>query len=144
MVDNTIRKFMDTKILNSRQNDDSAKTSVPLFYKAQMHQDYKKDEQAIKKIIYNNVRVADPSSHDLKLHVYYNSSRTHNLVLKNNPNNSGKLQKTNVVYMFTCPYKHDHPVTYIGHTRTTLSRRLAMHTGRKPLCSSYYSSPSKT
>ena len=32
------------------------------------------------------------------------------------------------MYKFTCPHPHNHPETYIGHTRTTLSRRLSMHT----------------
>ena len=93
-----------------------------------MHDNYKQDEKIIKDIIYNNMEVASPSSHQLKLHIYYKNKMTHNLVYRNSPSSGGILQRKNVVYKFTCPHPHNHPDTYIGHTRTTLSRRLSMHT----------------
>lgn len=49
--------------------------------------------------------------------------------MKNNHNPPPtKIQKTNVVYEFRCPlHQHGHVESYIGHTSTTLSRRLTMH-----------------
>ena len=35
--------------------------------------------------------------------------------------------QTNLVYRFTCPFPHRQVESYIGNTRTTLSRRLTMH-----------------
>ena len=39
----------------------------------------------------------------------------------------GDLEKTNVVYKFTCPLSHSQATEYIGFTQNTLSQRLTFH-----------------
>ena len=62
--------------------------------------------------------------------IFYRNPKVSNLVIKNNLSvNINPLKQTNVVYQFHCTHGdcarlHD---TYIGHTTTTLGRRLTMH-----------------
>ena len=95
-----------------------------------MHEIYKVEEQVITNIIYRRIK---PTEHQkqIKLIIYYTIFKTSNLVVKNNRNISKiPLTQTNVVYKFTCPFPEYFsenkitPNTYIGHTTTTLSRRL--------------------
>ena len=46
--------------------------------------------------------------------------------MKNSPNTT-KLQRTNILYKYECNVGDCEPQTYIGYTRTTLSRRITMH-----------------
>ena len=91
-----------------------------------MHDNYKTDETILRNIIRNNISPVNLTSR-VQLLIYYKSKRTHNLVSPNNPIKDSLLKRTNVVYQFRCPLDHGHTTTYIGHTRTTLSRRLTMH-----------------
>ena len=63
--------------------------------------------------------------------VYYKNTKSFSLVTKNNLTPApSSLQKTNVVYEFSCPEedcKLLNNVKYIGMTTTTLSRRLTCH-----------------
>ena len=67
----------------------------------------------------------------VRLIIYYKNAKTKNLVMQNNiaAKRSG-LQRTNVLYEFTC-LKEDcrllQNMKYIGETTTSLSRRLTMH-----------------
>ena len=50
--------------------------------------------------------------------------------MKNNEHKEGKLKATNVIYAFKCTYGDCEPrpnAMYIGHTTTSLSRRLTCH-----------------
>ena len=98
---NTMFDFCLNKYFNFRfsQNDGFQKKDsahdIKLFYKSQMHANYKVEENIIRKIINDKVKPI--------------------------------VKQSNVVYKFMCPYHHDTPHCYIGHTRTTLARRLTMH-----------------
>ena len=63
--------------------------------------------------------------------IYYNKFKTSNLVITNNSSPSiGVLQKTNVIYQFTCPVGDcisENNNTFVGLTSTTLLRRLTVH-----------------
>ena len=83
----------------------------------------------MKKIIKNNITTTDPETH-IRLIIYYRKFRTSDLIVKNSPTRPVPISRTNVVYKFKCPIgvcnsKSD--AMYIGHTRTTLSRRLTLH-----------------
>ena len=93
-----------------------------------MHSNYKTDERVIKDIVMKNTNCNDPNT-KINLIVYYKNPKTSNLVLKNNMSPPPtKLQTSNVVYKFICPYQHgEAEESYIGETTTSLSRRLTMH-----------------
>ena len=92
-----------------------------------MHQNYRIEERVIKDIIRNNSKPIDLDQH-LNIIFYYKKPRCSNLIMKNNlAIKSTPLQKTNVIYSFSCPSPHCKADQYIGLTQTTLSRRLTMH-----------------
>ena len=94
-----------------------------------MTANYKADEKALKQIIKRNVTPQDKKD-KLELVIYYRNRRASNLVMKNNEHESEKLKATNVVYSFKCTHGDCEPrpdAEYIGHTTTSLSRRLTCH-----------------
>ena len=101
-----------------------------IFYRNQMHYNYKSDEKILKTLIHKNILPTDPNK-KIKLVIYCNKFKTSNLVIRNNSSPSiGVLQKTNVIYKFKCPLGDcisDNNNIYVGLTSTTLSRRLTMH-----------------
>ena len=82
----------------------------------------------LKHIIKKNVKCKN-ESHELKLHIYYQSRKTKDFVMCNKPTVTKSLMKTNVVYKFDCPSEDCRlrQNSYVGFTWTTLSRRLTMH-----------------
>ena len=106
-------------------------TYIELFYRNQMHYNYKSDEKILKTLIHRNILPTD-SNKKIKLIIYYNKFKTSNLVIRNDSSPSlGVLQKKkNVIYQFKCPLGDcisDNNNIYVGLTSTTLSRRLTMH-----------------
>ena len=108
----------------------SQQTYIKLFYRNQMHYNYKSDEKILKTLIHRNILPTDPNK-KIKLIIHYNKFKTSNLVIRNNSSRSiGVLQKTNVIYKFKCPLGDcisDNNNIYVGLTSTTLSRRLTMY-----------------
>ena len=96
-----------------------------IFYRNQYHQNYKKDESALRDIIKNHVKPVN--NNNVKLIIYYKNKKTCNLILKNNPSPpADMLKRRNVVYHFKCPNmrcSHD----YIGMTTMRLSKRISCH-----------------
>ena len=91
---------------------------------------YKDDEKTLKSIIKRNIKTRNPE-HKVKLVVYYKNPTTKSLLLRNNMcNDPSILKKCNIVYHYSCK-KGDCALQnnsgYIGHTTTTLSRRITMH-----------------
>ena len=83
----------------------------------------------MRKLIYQHVSAVDPSN-EVQLIIYYTKFKTQQLLLNNNPSrNRNKTSETNVVYQFTCNSGKciSHNNSYIGHTTTSLSRRLTCH-----------------
>ena len=71
----------------------SQQTYIKLFYRNQMHYNYKSDEKILKTLIYKNILHTDPNK-KIKLIIYYNKFKTSNLVIRNNSFPSiGVLQK---------------------------------------------------
>ena len=74
-----------------------------------------------------------PSKDDdnIRLTIYYKSPRVSNLIMCNNlSNDNAPLKSTNVVYEYKCQIgdcARRRNSSYIGHTTTSLSRRLTMH-----------------
>ena len=101
---------------------------LPLYYRNQMNPNYKIDESIIKRIVRKEISVLDAVKNKLSLFIYYKSLKLFNLVIKNNRgNNNDSLHQSHVVYLFKCSMPHFKVDEYIGHTTTTLSRRLTMH-----------------
>ena len=99
-----------------------------LYYRNYMNSQYKADEKILKDILKKNTACNRDDEH-LQLNIYYQSKKTRQLVMKNNPATIKESNRTNVVYMFECPHEDCKPYgkCYIGATTTTLSRRLTMH-----------------
>ena len=101
-----------------------------VYYQNQMSSAYKTDERVIKNIVRRNVQCTNEDD-KMVVRVYYKNTKSFSLVTKNNLTPApSSLQKTNVVYEFSCPEedcKLLNNVKYIGMTTTTLSRRLTCH-----------------
>ena len=90
---------------------------------------YKEDERIIKEIISSNVSPAGNTT-DIKTVIFYQSKKTSHLLLKNNLTpRPADLQRTNLIYKHTCQNEDcgPHTTSYIGMTRTRLTRRLSYH-----------------
>ena len=127
-IRNALHKFMD-KPAKENTNEHQRGQTHKIFYKNQMGPNYKADEKALQQIIKKNVSPVN-SEDKIKLIIYYRSRRASNLVMKNNEHEEGKLKATNVIYAFKCTYGDCEPrpdAMYIGHTTTSLSRRLTCH-----------------
>ena len=120
-IDSHIKNFIDKKFNNSQEQQQKIEYT-PLFYKNQMHSNYKIEERVIKELVYNNTEEIDKGK-KLKLIIYYNNKKTSNFIMKNNLQPPPKvIQQTNVVYSFKCPIlqcQAKQPAeTYIGMTQT--------------------------
>ena len=127
-IRSALHKFMAVPA-EVQQTEDRQGETHKIFYKNQMTPNYKADERALKQLIKRNVT---PQNMEDKLQVviYYKNRRASNLVMKNNEHEKGKLKATNVVYAFKCTYGDCElrpDAVYIGHTTTSLSRRLTCH-----------------
>ena len=105
-------------------------TTLDLFYENQMSDSYKTDERVLRDIINRNCEPVHPTD-NLKLTVFYRSPKVSCLVMKNNlSKDPSPVKETNVVYQYKCTHgdcARQHNCTYIGHTTTTLGRRITMH-----------------
>ena len=61
----------------------SQQAYIKLFYRNQMHYNYKSDERISILLIHRNIPPTDPNK-EIKLIIYYNKFKTSNLVIKNN------------------------------------------------------------
>ena len=93
---------------------------------------YKHNEAAIRQIFKDHLRTVNANDR-LQLIIYYKSTKTRSLVMKNNLTPKlRELARTNLIYDFTCSIdacKHlpTRQVRYSGLTTCTLSRRLSLH-----------------
>ena len=103
---------------------------IPFFYQSRMSTAYKTEEKAIRDIVTRNC-IPSNNSDTIRLTIYYKSPRVSNLVMCNNLSRDNSLLKaTNIVYEYKCQIgecAHRRNSSYIGHTTTTLSRRMTMH-----------------
>ena len=89
-----------------------------------MHKNYKTDELILKDIKAKKYVKCVEKNSSLKTTIYYNSSKTSNMIIKNNcKTTTPVLQTTSVVYKFTCNFQNCKS-EYIGLTHLTLEKRL--------------------
>ena len=117
-------------LLNEPPTEPSDGLTFEVYYRNQYSSAYKRDEQALKRIVKNHVS-CKKSSDKLKFTIYYQSHTIKSLVTRNsNYSQTPTLQQTNLVYEYKCN-KDDcerlHNSSYVGFTTCTLSRRLTMH-----------------
>ena len=126
-VDLEIRRQLDQQYSDPSTTTTNT-TTHHLYYRNFMNSEHERDERTLKHIVKKNVKCKD-DSHKLQLHIYYQSTKTKHLVMRNNPSQTKRLMRTNVVYQFDCPSEDCRPRQncYVGFTWTTLSRRLTMH-----------------
>ena len=125
-VSQTIKRYLD-KWYNRQDTPKEDNTSIQLYYRGYMSTDYRTEEKVMKDIIYKNVK---PTNEDTRitLTIYYKTRKTSQLLLRNRPaTRKTPLQEDHVIYQHTCNSKECGPCSYIGMTRTTLSRRLTCH-----------------
>ena len=126
-IEREIRAALDDYLQPKRLS--SISNVYLLYYKNHMSGAYKIDKRILKGIVKANVTPTENNT--VSLRIYYRSTQASSLVMRNNLNKTNFMKSTNIVYRFTCPYEdcqpRDSPVCYVGHTTTTLSRRLTYH-----------------
>ena len=129
LVDEQISVFLHNSSTNPSQ---PRKKSVDFYYRNQFHQNYRQDESVIKDILEKCISPVDPEF-TIRLIIYYKKFKTANLIIRNAPSlKKSHVSLTNVVYQFKCPLGgsipyHQDQHDYVGHTVTSLSRRLTTH-----------------
>ena len=95
-----------------------------------MHYNYKLDKQAITNIIKRHVKPIKKQK-QIKLIIYYTRFKTSKFIIDNTNSTKIHLNKTNVVYKFTCPFREcllkNKNNSYTGYTTTILTRRFTYH-----------------
>ena len=129
IVEKVTRNILDRWYSSHPDNPSNNGDEVTLYYKNQMSTSYKEDERIIKDIITSNVFPAGNMT-AVKTVVFYQSKNASHLLLKNNmAPRPAELQRTNLIYKHTCQNEdcRPHATSYIGMTRTKLTRRLSYH-----------------
>jgi len=132
IIDDCIATFRN-KIVSIRSNDPvqpDTSNSLKIYYNNQMNDQYKKDEKIMRDIIANNIKANNPND-KIQLVIYYNSSKTRNLIMRNKiQSNTSPSSSCWAVYEVSCPYEGCELLnpSYIGQTRNTLRTRLQQHT----------------
>ena len=115
----------------SRQNHQHTQTPnvnanvIKIYYKNQTSPSFKVNERVLKYIVKRNMRFKSDDD-TVNLIAYYKNMKTSNLLRRNNLHAQSKLNSSNVIYEFKCPYEDCvlHPRSFcIGYTQITLSRR---------------------
>ena len=122
IIDQQIKQYLHNIHKNSNNNNNNT-NRINLYYKNQMHKNYKVDEHAITNIIHRYIKPTEPPKQINSLSETLNlKHQTLSLRITQTP--AIPLTPTNIVYKFTYPFRE---CTYIGHTTTTLSRRFTYH-----------------
>ena len=126
-IDAEIKRQLEQEY-SGRTKTNTQSTVHHLYYRNYMNTAYDTDERILKSIIKRHVACKD-DTHKLQLHIYYQNTKTKQLVMRNNTQERKRLMRTNVVYQFDCPSEDCRlqKNSYVGFTCTTLSRRLTMH-----------------
>ena len=115
-------KQLEKQQKQPRTTETQQGTAHNLYYKNYMNTQYKTDEKILKDILKKNVK-CNNNNDRLQLNIYYQSKKTRQLVMKNNPIATKPYNRTNVVYKFSCPHEDCRPRNvYI----TTLVRLLRL------------------
>ena len=129
-IEDQIKRF-----LNNKNDVNSNKPSVnvyQLYYRNFMNSGYRDDENHLKQIIKENIKVKNAEDR-IKLVIYYKTTKTRDLIMKNNLCPKIRdLAKTNAVYQYDCKigectHLPKNMAAYTGLTTCTISRRLSNH-----------------
>ena len=126
-INRLTKKILDSWL--SKKQIEENKENINIFYKGTFSSAYKEDERIITQLVRKNIKPSDPDKR-VKLIIYYKTKKTSHLLLKNNPSiERESLQKSHVIYRFTCNQGNCEvlPSTYVGMTTTRLSQRLTFH-----------------
>ena len=132
MVEQEIQKMLDARRAQDPTPPDAELNGAThkLWYKGTMSSSYKTEEKILRDIVSRNC-IPVNANDKITLNVYYQSPRVSGMVMRNNLACVPSLLKaTNVVYRFKCTIGDCARLsnsTYIGHTSTTVSRRITMH-----------------
>ena len=123
-----ISKHMDRDTTTAARTQTQTINDVTLYYKNTLTPAWKKDEKVIRDIVTKTIRPVNQNDR-IRLVIYYKSPRTASLVMRNDSTKTTTMKQTDVVYRFKCTSGDcaTRNVYYIGHTTTSLSRRLTMH-----------------
>ena len=125
-VQEAIKTAIDKRLTNYQQPHEE-KEKIKIFYKSHMSTQYRMEEKAIRDIIRKNVKPTSPNQ-TIDLIIYYKTKKTSQLIMRNNTTaKPAPTQEANVIYKHTCTAEDCGPHSYIGMTRTSLSRRLTCH-----------------
>ena len=127
-IEKSTKKILDNWYNNKIPNT-AAEHTIEIFYKSVFSTAYKEDERIMQQIIKRNVKPKDPNT-QIKLVIFYQNKKTSHLLLRNNPRHTDNdLQKSHVIYRYTCKLGDcaTQPSTYIGMTTMKLTRRLSYH-----------------
>ena len=115
--------FLHPKDREERKNE------IKLYYRNYMNTAYKTDEKVLQDIVKRGITPIEENT-SIYLNIYYKNCQTSNLIIRNNLHKKERpIDRCNVVYRYTCQVANctSQNNTYIGHTTTSLSRRLTMH-----------------
>ena len=115
---------------HTEPNHTDNSTIHQLYYQNSMSQAYKADEKALRAIVRRHCKPVSPGD-QLRLIIFYRNPKTRSLLMNNNPTRDKSLLKqSNVIYSYNCSIGGcalRQNCKYIGHTTTSLSRRITMH-----------------
>ena len=119
-----IDKYVTTPHTTQRTTRGTPDT-ISICYRNTLTPAWKKYEKVIRDIIRKNVTPVQPE-HIIRLKVNYKTPRTSSRIMQKSHQSTTTLQQTNVVYRFKCSTGDcaTRNLYYIGHTTTSLSRRL--------------------
>ena len=129
-IDKCIRRQLHIHYDRTEERGKESRTQLKLYYKSSMSTAYKIDEKILRNIVLKHCAPSN-SNDQIKLLIYYKNRSVSSLVMSNNlSRDTSILKATNIVYEFKCPIgdcARRSNSSYIGHTTTTLSRRITMH-----------------
>lgn len=134
IVDKHIKNFINKKL--DEQSKETGKNNLNIYYKNQMHANYEIEERIIKEIVTKNTKCI-AENEKLRVIFYYKNKKTAQSVIKNSPKfEENPLDVANVIYKFECNF-----VTcksqYVGHTRTSLRKRINAHSYKGSIFNHY-------
>jgi len=131
LIEDVIKKIVTGKLTQRQNNTNEIGNEVKLFFCNQMSSDFKLTENRLKKIVNNNVKVANDND-QLKLLIYYRGKKLRSLFIRNKQTSQAMdvANRHHVVYQYTCNRDgcNTTNTTYIGYTACSIWERFKMHT----------------
>ena len=129
IIEDVINKKMDEFYTQASTNEDNEERSITIYHKMDYGTAYRQEAGALRRIISEGVTPKAPYE-KVSLRVFSRPNLVASLIMKNSTAPTvQKESKTGVVYKFRCPEEVCKPLdsSYVGHTMTTLRRRLQAH-----------------